>query len=396
MIISKRHKRLPLKTRVFRQIEDIPPEAWNKVYPDILESYNFFRTLDESGLDQFSFYYILVYEGRNVVGATNCFLMNYSLDTSISGPLRRLSNAIKRLKSDIFSLKVFICGMPLGLGRIGFTGDKDKIMHVLLRRMEQIANKEKCAIVAFKDFGHSYAGMLDPLQKEGFVKLDSLPTTEMRVWFRDFEEYLNTLSGASRYDLRRKFKRVDGHVKFDMRLTGALNEHELREVYKLYLDIVDRHDMGFELLPMAFFKNLSKNMPKETKYFLWHIDGKLAAFLLCLVSEDRLIDYYVGMDYSIAHKYHLYFIKFRDVMNWCIKHKIETYEMGITGYEPKRRLGFEFIPLNIYAKLRNRWMRPVFKAACRLLKFENFDPALKKAKSEKPCPTDVNYLGQAG
>ncbi|MCX5678657.1 MAG: GNAT family N-acetyltransferase [Candidatus Omnitrophica bacterium] len=383
MIISKRHKRLPFKTKVFRRMEDISPETWNKVYPDILESYNFFRTLDESGLDQFSLYYILAYEGKNVVGAANCFLMDYSLDTSISGPLRRLSNAIKRIKGNIFSLKAFICGMPIGQGRIGFGGDKDKVMHALVRRIEQIASKEKCAIVAFKDFDHSYTGALDGLQKEGFIKLDSLPTTEMNIWFKDFEEYLNTLSGASRYDLRRKFKRVDGHVKIDMKMVGALNEHELREVYKLYLDIVDKHDMGFELLPMAFFKNLSKNMPEETKYFLWHIDGKLAAFLLCLVSKDRFIDYYVGMDYSIAHKYHLYFIKFRDVMNWCIKHKIKTYEMGITGYEPKRRLGFEFIPLYIYAKLRNRWMRPVFKMACRFLKFENFDPTLKKGKNHK-------------
>jgi len=383
MIISRRHKRLTLKTRVFRRIEDIPPETWNRVYPDILENYNFFKTLDESGFDQFTFYYILVYEGRNVVGATNCFLMNYPLDTSINGPLRRLSNSIKRLKKDVFSIKAFICGMPLGLGRIGFAGDKDKIVQVLVRRMEQIAGKEKCAIVAFKDFDRSYDGMLDGLQEEGFVKIDGLPTTEMNVQFKNFEEYLNTISAASRYDLRRKFKKSDGHVKFDMKIVGALSEHELREVYRLYLDIVDKHDMEFELLPMAFFKNLPRNMPDETKYFLWYMDGKLVAFLLCLISKERLIDYYVGMDYSIAYKYHLYFVKFRDVMNWCIKHGIKVYEMGVTGYEPKRRLGFEFVPLYIYARLRSRWMRPAFKIVCRLLKFENFDPALKKAKNVK-------------
>ena len=383
MIVSRRHKRSSLTTKVFRRIEDIPRESWDSIYPRVLEGYNFFKTLDESGLEQFSFYYILVYEGKNVVAATNCFLMNYSLDTSINGPLRRLSNSLKRLRPSIFSLKAFICGMPLGLGRIGVAGDKDKIRHVLLRRMEQIAKKEKCAALAFKDFGHSYAGMLDPLQREGFSKFDSLPTTEMNVWFKDFEEYLNTLSSASRYDLRRKFKKVDGHVKLDMQIVGVLDEHNLREVYKLYLDIVDKHDMGFELLPMAFFKNLSKNMPKETKYFLWYMDGKLIAFLLCLISEDRLIDYYVGMDYSIAHKYHLYFLKFRDVMNWCIKHNIKTYEMGVTGYEPKRRLGFEFIPLYIYVKFRNRWARPILKVMCQFLKFENFDPALKKAKNAK-------------
>lgn len=382
MIVSKRHKRLALKTRVFRRIEEIPRDAWNSVYPDVIESYDLFRTLDESGLEQFAFYYILAYDRKTVVGAAPCFLMNYSLDTTISGPLRRLSNSVKKLRPNVFSLKAFACGMPIGPGRIGLSGDKDRVFGALVRRMEQIAKKERCAVLAFKDFGHSYAQMLDPLQKQGFFKFDSLPTTEMNIWFKDFEEYLRTLSAASRYDLRRKFRKVDGHVKLDTKIVDELDSHTLHEVYRLYLDILDKHDMGFELLPMAFFKNLSKNMPKHTKYFLWHIDGKLAAFVLCLVSEERLIDYYVGLDYSVAHKYHLYFLKFRDVMNWCIKHGIKTYEMGTTGYEPKRRLGFEFVPLYLYAKLRNRWMRPMFKFFCQFLKFENFDPHLKEVRKE--------------
>jgi predicted N-acyltransferase len=204
----------------------------------------------------------------------------------------------------------------------------------------------------------------------------------MNVWFRDFEEYLGTLSAASRYDLRRKFRKVDGQVKFHLEIVDALDDRTLHEVYRLYLEIVDRHDMGFEMLPPAFFRNVAKNMPGRTKYFLWKLDGKLAAFLLCLVSDEMLIDYYVGLDYSVAHKYHLYFVKFRDVLNWCIKHGIKRYEMGITGYEPKRRLGFEFIPLYLYVKLRNRAFRPVFKAVCQFLKFENFDPSLKKAKKK--------------
>jgi predicted N-acyltransferase len=118
-------------------------------------------------------------------------------------------------------------------------------------------------------------------------------------------------------------------------------------------------------------------MPHKVKFFLWEIDGKLVAFLLCLVSEDMLIDYYVGLDYSVAYKYYLYFIKFRDVLTWAIHHKIKRYEMGITGYEPKRRLGFDFIPLYLYVKLRNRMLRPAFNLICQFLKFENFDPVLK-------------------
>ena len=383
MIVSKRHKRTALRTRVAGRIEDFSRSDWVKVFPNVLESYDFLKTLDESNLSQFSLYYIMVYEGKTPVGATVCFLMDYSLDTSISGPLRRLSNSIKKFKPNIFSIKTFICGMPIGQGRIGAPVESDKVVKAILRRMEQIARKVKAPIIAFKDFGKEYTRMLDPVQKSGFVKLESLPSTEMNIWFNNFEEYLNTLSSASRYDLRRKFRKVDGVVKIDMEIVDALDESILPEVYRLYLNMLDKHDMGFEILPAEFFRNISRNMPGRTKFFLWRVDGKLAAFLLCLVSDELLIDYYVGLDYSVAHKYHLYFIKFRDVVNWCIKNKIKRYEMGITGYEPKRRLGFDFIPLYIYAKLRSAALRPIFKLVCQFLKFENFDPALREAKAKK-------------
>jgi predicted N-acyltransferase len=124
-------------------------------------------------------------------------------------------------------------------------------------------------------------------------------------------------------------------------------------------------------------------MPGQTKYFLWKINGKLVMFLFGLVSKDMFIDYYVGLDYSITHKYHLYFVKFRETLNWCIKNGIKQYEMGITGYEPKRRLGFDFVPLYLYVKLRNRALRPAFNFICQFLKFENYDPALKKGKKER-------------
>lgn len=383
MKISRRHERLSLRTRVVRKIEDIPADDWKNIFPETLEGYDFFRTLDESGLDQFSFYYIMVYKKKKPVGAVPCFLMNYSLDTSISGPLRRISNSIKRIMPNIFSIRTLICGIPMGPGRIGIDGHPDKVLKAVLRRLERIARKKRAAIIAFKDFGHEYTKVLDPLQKEGFVKAESLPNTEMNVWFKDFEEYMKTLSYATRYDLKRKFKKVDGHVKIDLEIVGTPDERDLSEIYRLYLEMGIKHEMGFEILPIGFFKNIPKNMPKHTKFFLWKIDGRLAAFLFCLVSDEVLMDYYIGLDYTVAHKYHLYFIKFRDVMNWCIKHKIKRYEMGYTGYEPKKRLGFDLVPQYIYAKLRNRMLRPVLKLLVQLLKFENFDPTLKQAKRAK-------------
>lgn len=383
MIISKRHKRSALKTIVARKISEIPPDDWNKVFPNVLESYIFFKTLDESNFEQFSFYYIMVYDRKMPVGAAPCFLMNYSLDTSINGPLRRFTNSLRKLIPNIFSLKVVTCGMPIGQGRIGVVGNTDAVMKAILRRLEQIARKNRAAIIAFKDFDKIYTKLLDPLQKAGFSKFDSLPSAELNVWFKDFEEYLKTLSSANRYDLRRKFRKVDGHVAIALEVADNLEDDVLQDVYRLYLETVNKHEMGFELLPIDFLRNISKNMPGRTKFFLWRIEGKLVAFLLCFIWEDVFMDYYLGLDYSVAYKYHLYFIKFRDTLNWCIKHGMKKYDMGLTGYEPKRRLNFDFVTFYIYVKLRNRMLRPAFNLICQFLKFENFDQDLKKAKRRK-------------
>lgn len=373
-----------LKVKIVRKIEEIPAEDWNKVFPDVLESYNLFKTLDESKFGQFTFYYIMVYDGKMPVGATACFLTDYSLDTSIRGPLKRITSFIKKRMPDIFGIKALVCGSPVGQGRIGMAGHTDGVINAILRCMEEIAKENGAAIVAFKDFDKTYMKILDPLQKDGFSRFDSLPVAELSVSFKDFEEYLKTLSSATRYDLRRKFKKVDNHLPIDLEIAESLEDGVLQDVYRLYLDIVAKHDMGFELLPVDFFKNISRNMPDNTKFFLWRIDGKLVMFLFCLLSEDLLVDFYVGFDYSVAYRYHLYFIKFRDVLNWCIKHGITKYEMGTTGYEPKRRLKFGFVPLYIYARLRNRMLRPIFNLICQFLKFENFDPDLKKAVKKMP------------
>jgi len=368
---------------VARKISELPRADWNKVFPDILESYDFFKTLDQSNLEQFSLYYILAYDHAVPVGATACFLMNYSLDTSIGGPLKKITNSIKNLLPNIFSLKILFCGMPLGQGRIGIVAHADTVMKAILRRLEQIARKNKAAVIVFKDFDQTYAGLLDPLKKLGFRKFNSLPSSELKVEFRDFEDYLKTLSGATRYDLRRKFKQVNGRVDISMEIVADLKDDELQDVYRMYLELVDRQDMEFELLPIDFFRNITKNMPEQARYFLWRIEGKIVAFVLCFVSKDFFMDYYLGLDYSVAYKYHLYFIKFRDTLDWSIKHGIKKYDMGYTGYETKKRLNFDIVPLYLYVKLRNRPLRPFFNFICQFLKFENFDSELKEAKKRK-------------
>ncbi|MGD0336827.1 MAG: GNAT family N-acetyltransferase [Candidatus Omnitrophota bacterium] len=366
------------KIKIVRKIEEIPPQDWNNVFPNALENYYFFKTLDGSNLSQFLFFYILVYDNDNLVGATSCFIMSFPLDITVSGKFRRITDFINILSPRILNPKILICGLPMGQGRIGIAAEPKMVIKAIYKGMEQIAQEEKAGIIAFKDFDPTYRSILDECLDYGFFRIDSLPSTDMDIHFASFDDYLKTLSSVSRSGLKRKFKEIDGRVKIDLEITNKLEEEPLGQIHALYLQTYEKQEMGLEKLPIDFFRDISKNMPNETKFFLWRINNKLVAFAFCLVSGGYFIDYYLGFDYSVAYKYHLYFIRFRDLMSWCIKNKIKKYEMGQTGYEPKRRLGFNFIPLYIYVKHRNKLFNPIFKILCSILQPADSYPALKE------------------
>jgi len=366
-------KKIKLRTKVFPHITGIPEKEWSAVFPDSLEDYGFFKTLDESTLEQFKFYYIAVYEGKRMVGASTCFFMEYPLETTADGKAKELIMRIKRVFPRMMSLRVLIGGLPMGPGRIGVTGDPEPVLKVIIRRMERIARKKRARIIAFKDLDKDMMKYAPIIKREGFSCYESLPSTELPITFGSFEEYVKTLGASSRETLRRKLRKVEGKIDIALKMTHRLSDQELDRVYDLYLQTVARSEQQFEVMTKDFFRLISENMRGKVHYFLWRINGRIDAFTLCLVSKDRFIDYYLGFDYSVSLDYNLYYIRIKDLLEWCIRHKIKLYDMGYTGYEGKRRLGFKLVPYHLFVKHRSRFINPMFKLLCEFLKPNDYN-----------------------
>lgn len=363
--------------RTVNRIAEIDKKAWDSVFPPIIESYNFFKTMDGALSGQFKPYYITIHDKEGVACAAPCILMDYPLDTTVEGPVKKIILNLRRRIPRFLTVRTLICGSPASEGRIGIKDPhREELIKLFAGEMHTIARKEKAGIVAFKDFAEHYSEYLDPLKNMGFYKVPSYPSVRLEIAFKSFEEYLASLSKATRKDLRRKFKKVDGAVQINMEVRNSLGGF-LDEAYSLYVNTLKKSEVYFEVLSKEFFRDMPKNMPEETKYFLWFIDGKLAAFDLCLVSGRRLIDEYMGMDYKLAYKYHLYFITFRDIFNWCVKNGIRYYETGALNYDPKKRLDFTFLPQNVYAKTSNPSLNKLFGLLLMLIKPGNFDKSVQ-------------------
>jgi predicted N-acyltransferase len=55
-------------------------------------------------------------------------------------------------------------------------------------------------------------------------------------------------------------------------------------------------------------------MPDKVRFFVWRRNGKAVAFGECLVHGDTMFAEYLGLDYSVALKLHLYHYVFRDLV----------------------------------------------------------------------------------
>ena len=373
---------MPLEVKISRSISEIDQKEWEGIYPFTPEGYGYLKTSEETLREQFKFYYVSIYDEGRLAFASSIFVLDYPLETTMEGLFKNAVSAIRRAAPGLFALRAVICGSPTCEGRIGIRdeGRWEEMVKILVREMESIAAKERASIIAFKEFPEGYDAPLQPLKAMRFHKFRALPYVKLKLPFKSFEEYLNSLSRKTRADLRRKYKKVDGLVKIEMEVRNNLSGL-LDEAYKLYTANLDRADMTFENITKDYFRKMPENAPDQTKFFTWRIDGRLVAFSLCLHSGDLMTGEYLGFDYSVAYQYHLYFIAFRDKISWCINNGIRRYETGALNYDPKKRLGYRFIPQFVYAKHKNGIANRLLSGLIWLLEPPKHDPFLKTLKN---------------
>ncbi len=383
-LMSSKQRTPPYSTKISRTIREIDPAEWDRLFPETLERYPFVQTIEETLGQQFTFYYVSIYQGACCVCLVPCFVMDYSLTTTTGGFVKPLMSAIERMMPRAFTMRVLICGSPTGEGRIGIAETaRQEIVDVLLETLRSIAKHERLSVLVFKDFSDRYTWLFQALNTAGFHRMPSYPAAWLDINARSWEAYLASLSKATRKDLKRKFSKLPSESAITMEVRTSLGE-DIDDAYVLYRKTLEKSNIHFEVLTKAFFQRLPEYVPDSTKYFLWRMNGKLVAFDLCLASSTLLLDEYIGMDYDVAYQYHLYFVTFRDMFNWCLTQGIRRYESGVLNYEPKKRLDFTFSPRINYVKHTNRLLDAVvFTPLAKLLNPERFDPILKTLKHDQ-------------
>jgi len=119
-------------------------------------------------------------------------------------------------------------------------------------------------------------------------------------------------------------------------------------------------------------------MPESVRFFLWRVDGRLAAFALCLVHEGAMHHLNIGFDYAVSLKRHLYYTTVKDLFEWCLAQGLKRYYTGQLNYHPKLHLRMKLAPLDLYSRHTSALVNPLYKLALGFLQPVRHDPLIRQ------------------
>lgn len=342
--------------KIVKSANDIGPKDWDSIFGDIPEGYQFHKTLEESRLEQFTFFYITIRKSEKTVLIAPAFIADFNLDIAAGEFLGNAIRFIRKFIPDFFVLRTLFAGSPFGENGVVGIAEEDKedatIVKELARAMEELARSEKIPFLVFKDMLEKDTRQLDTLKECGFLKVPSLPSVVMDTGFRSMEDYFGSLSHTRRKDLRRKIKRAHAEGKIELKVVDDISGI-IDDIYSLYLNTYTAGKTKFEKLTKEFFVRTAVNMRPNAKFFLYYVNGRLAAFNLCFAHKDLFIDKFIGFDYDVSYKYNLYFLSWCSNVEWCINNGVKYFQTGQTDYRPKISLGGKEVPLYAYIRHRN-------------------------------------------
>jgi hypothetical protein len=332
--------------------------------------------------DQFEHRYLFLKDQEGRTRAVQPFLIvRQDLVMGTPASVRQSIDAVRKRFPGFLKLPMLMVGCSAGEGDIALdtvSGTTDWTIDALREVLPPLAQRLKAMMVLFKDFPKRHRTKLDHLLRAGFTRIPSMPATGLKLDFRDFDEYLaNKLSHAMRKNLRRKFRKSETGGPIKMEVVSDITPF-VDEILPLYRAVFGRAKQRFEELNRSYFCQLGQRMSDRSRFLIWWRENKIVAFASCLVHDGVLKDNYIGLDYSLALEYHLYFVTWRDTIIWALQNGCHTYHSAPLNYDPKFHFRMHLEPLDLYVRATHPLLNACFRPLLPMLEPTRYDKPIQK------------------
>ncbi|HWM45804.1 MAG TPA: GNAT family N-acetyltransferase [Xanthobacteraceae bacterium] len=346
----------------------IPAGLWAACFPPPVEGHWWYRVLEASGLEhQFQFLYGLIEHDGRPVGIAPMFTMRLEVEFLVPDALIPFLALIGKLLPSLSAPTGLFIGSPCSdEGTVGLLPDVERrdAFLALQKAAEAEAARRGAGLVAWKDFPASEETDLAWLaQRAGLFRLADFPGTVVALPGPRKEDYLAQLSTSRRHNLKRKLKRSAQAFQPLIEAVQSPDAATLDEIYGLFEQTRARAKTTFEDLGRSFFENVARERVSHFIILREPETRRAAAFMLCFLVGDHVINKYIGLDYSRPKDWFLYFRLFDAALDWALAQGATAIQSGQTGYSGKLEQGHSLYPLTVYAKHRNAALHGV----CRMI-----------------------------
>lgn len=370
------------QARVVPGVAAIPREVWTAFFPTDVEGWDYYVACEAAPPPAFTFQAILVTAADRIVAAAPIFRLTYRLDTPLQGRWRHLGDWLNRHFPRLVNLSVLGLGSPIAdRCHLGFApdlraGDRMSAMRALIAGLDAHAVSLGVPILAVKDLADRDLAAADiPLREARFTRVSSLPIAVLDLPFSSEADYLASLSGATRKDIRRKLKAA-GAVRVEMRTSIAGVESEILSLYDATRSQSGLDYGDFEKLSPDYFRGVMQNLGDRTALMLYWRGDELLGFNLLLIEKERVIDKFIGMRYPQAREHNLYVLSWMTNVRFCLERGIRCLQTGQTAYASKVRFGSRLDKSWLYYRHRGRLMNSLFRTFGPLVPPDKADPDL--------------------
>jgi hypothetical protein len=344
--------------------------------------YRILQIISDTIVQDFTYRY-LVLEDRegNVRAVQPFFLIRQDLLGGKRGPVRKALDAIRSVMPRFLTMQTLMVGSTVGEGALGaLPEDEAWLSEALVSSLKRCGAEFRASLIVLKEFPSRLRPLFARFTERGYLRIPSMPYTALDLSFSNFEEYMQTrLSYTFRKNLRRKLKKTEG-MPITMEAVTDITPF-IDELYPLYLQVYERSDLNFEKLTREYLCRIGREAPDKTRFFIWRLSGRAVAFSVCSLHKDGFWDEYIGMDYKVALDLHLYFVTFRDLVNWCCANGVARYYSSALNYDPKYHLRFDLEPMDLYVRHTNNVVNRLFRLALPFLDPTRNDETIKKFRN---------------
>jgi hypothetical protein len=382
----------------FTKVEDIPAAAWDAIAPaDFFFQRSFLRVMQESGVEQARYRYVMLLEGDTPVGLAVLSAFTLKLDLLASDPwIRR----VRQWLPSLLDVPIVCCGIPASYGQhhvhlVRPDLAQDAIRHVHCC-MDAWAEEEGCGMVFWKEWNPRQAAY-GPIRDAGYLALPTLADHRVRPIAGDVDAFL----GSLRSPYRRKYKAATALMRNSgpIRVAGELCLEEspfgpdhVTAFHDGYLKVMSRTRVRLETYPAAFFHGLARSSMDVRILRLTHSENHESLAALLFASGPVLTFALVSKERA-HYQASLYTTLLQCIVLYGIDNRFSEVRLGQTSSHAKCSIGAEPWRLETLIRMKAPWKHRLLERFGTLLFPETDTPRFSVFRETHMGAPHVAHIG---